>query len=498
MVLALVSVLIFLGFGRSLKPRPFLRFTHHRSPSFSTQWQSVSDVWQRPFGTSDDHHNGSMSFHVLVAAPETRQNLCKTVLSAAILKYPSPAPVNQGLRDSGLGLMSTAETQKVYNFLQNEQMLDDEDLVLVLRGHESWFQLPPEILINRFIDITKASNARLRSQYGTRLVNNMTKPMFSERILFGADNKCESNKASDLACTAVPYAPSPDSSWAPLANRDSEDRQNRPRWLNPSTILGRVSDMRALYSRAMEKSSLNHEAHAFASIFGEQEYSREIARQSRTNRWLDWLASKMGSGLSAPNVTNLHFELEQDRNYDFGIGLDYKSELFFPLTHFQEDMEWLSFNRTSTSARILEEHGKPGFKAFDLPLDIKRLPSPFESLTTSREYRSFPSSPSLDLTTLSFSDLSLVANMQSTTIPPILQLDHDNTANETLLDSWWQRMWYHSHAKAFLGTISQESSEIVSVTAKSTRDMFSWRVPGRETGTFKDICEQYEEKVSDG
>ncbi|KAL9622392.1 MAG: hypothetical protein Q9160_003235 [Pyrenula sp. 1 TL-2023] len=448
-----------------------------------------------------------MSFHILVAAPEAEANICRSVLSAAFLKYPSPALVNQAWKDSELGSGSRAETRRVYDFLQNEQKLDDEDLILVLRGHESWFQLPPEILINRFFDITKAGSARLRSQYGTTLVSNMTKPMFSQRILFGVDKDCESDKADDLACAAIPYAPSPDNSWAPLANRDSEDLQNKPHWLNPGTILARVSDMRALYSRAMEKVSSNGEARIFSSIFGEQEYMREVTRQSKTNGWLDWLASKMGSGLSVPNITNLHFEPEQDKAYDFGIGLDYKSELFFPVTPFQEDAEWLSFNGTAASARILEEHGKLSFESFDLPLDVKRLHSPFESFATSQEHGSLPSSPSIELSKLSFSDLSLVANMQSATVAPILQLDRDNTANEALLDSWWQRMWYYIHAKAFLGTMLQSPSSIVSVTVKSTHEIFSWEVPGGEKEILKgndqwhsweNLCGQYEKKLSEG
>lgn len=504
--LIILFALIFFAITGRLRTSSFILSPRPRSPSFSTKWQSLSDAWQMPFGASDNHREESTSFHLLIPSPEASLNLCKTAFSAAILGYPSPVLINSPRRYAKPELVSSAKIHGVHDFLQNEKSLKDDDLVLVLNSHDAWFQLPPEIIINRFFDLTRASNSRLRSQYGTQVVNNITEPIFSQKILFGADKVCEKSETNSLACEAVPYAPLPEDPWLPISDELSTGHQNRPRWLNAGTIMGRVSDLRKLYSRVAERAPKdrgeNGNQHAFIEIFGEQEYMRELTRQSKTNSWLDWLASKMGSQLSAPNITNLHFEPEGSKNYEFGIGLDYKSEVFFGATHAQLDLRWLSFNDSIAIAKYQDDSGTLHTKTMYLPLDIQRLPSPLVAGPEPVDDDSFsslkpPNPPQLpDIVALSFSDFPLAINSDSATIPPILHSARSGSGSDFaereggLSESWWPNMWFYPYAETLLERILRASpSTPASVTVKSgvTRSMgeetFSWYRPsGKKAG----------------
>ncbi len=71
-------------------------------------------------------------FHLLVPAHKATTNLCKTLLSAAILNYPPPTLVNYGgsmdFERPGMDVV-----RDTFSFLIGKEVHDD-DLVLVVEG----------------------------------------------------------------------------------------------------------------------------------------------------------------------------------------------------------------------------------------------------------------------------------------------------------------------------------------------------------------------------
>jgi hypothetical protein len=92
-------------------------------------------------------------FHLLIPADARGVNLCKAIVSSACLNYLVPTPINWGetFNDSGLvaGGSHLAKITGVLDYLNSLESDRDKDLVLMVDGHDVWFQLRPGVLIER-------------------------------------------------------------------------------------------------------------------------------------------------------------------------------------------------------------------------------------------------------------------------------------------------------------------------------------------------------------
>jgi hypothetical protein len=81
-------------------------------------------------------------FHLLIPAKSNSTNLCKTLLSAAILNYPTPTLVGYGTIESN-ERPGMEVTKNTYSFLLGKEARD-EDLVLIIE--EGKYSCSPMIL----------------------------------------------------------------------------------------------------------------------------------------------------------------------------------------------------------------------------------------------------------------------------------------------------------------------------------------------------------------
>jgi hypothetical protein len=49
----------------------------------------------------------------------------------------------------------------IRHYLENGQHVQDEDLVLIVDGENSWFQLPSDVIIKQYAGVLENANARL-------------------------------------------------------------------------------------------------------------------------------------------------------------------------------------------------------------------------------------------------------------------------------------------------------------------------------------------------
>lgn len=121
----------------------------------------------------------SPSFHLLIPASDSNTDLCKTLLSAFALGYPAPTLVNWGKEYEDKMLDGkkifkgsggrTAKIRGVFDFLNDRTKVKDDDLVLITDGYDIWFQLPPDIMLERYHTLVEESNKRLgKIRYGDR------------------------------------------------------------------------------------------------------------------------------------------------------------------------------------------------------------------------------------------------------------------------------------------------------------------------------------------
>ncbi|KAL8739350.1 MAG: hypothetical protein Q9190_007851, partial [Brigantiaea leucoxantha] len=229
------------------------------------------------------------------------------------------------------------------------------------------------------------------------------------------------------------------------ANTDKDPKgfHNRPRFLNSGAVMGPVAEVRSIYKRALELVEKEHRGGAgdqlfFAQIFGEQEFVRETQRlssQSTTGRFVEFLSNALGGSESplAANQTINNMTVIPGRQYDFGIGLDYQSQLFQTMTHSIDDVEFVSYNDTESMSQILEKHSSLRARPFGLPVDIQMshgplwFSSPGNLTGDTKDGILLPWSEKLDALpeALDWYDIPLATNLYSPSVPSLLHVNGD-------------------------------------------------------------------------
>lgn len=484
------------------------------------------------------------AFHLIIPASESNPELCKTLLSSFILSYPSPTLINYGKVFEGARWDKGSHAGKirgVYDFLNNKKEVKNDDLVLIVDGYDTWFQLPPEVMIRRYHEIVFEANERLRRRYG---VVTEGKPgdgtadmvqKYTQSVIFGADKICWPNPVEDPACAAVPYSTLPKDVYGPLTDRDPNAFHNRPRYLNSGTIIGPVAGVRAIYENAVQKVEQKGRGEigdqfVFAEIFGEQEFQRETIRrssQSTGGRFYDWLSNTLGtsdSPLSA-NITIHNMTTVAGQRYEYSIGLDYESRLFQTMTHSADDLEFIVYNSSAFLSSIQAAHPSLHGLPFFLPTDIQKLKPPFSfaspgdpatNLQESKNSFLLPYSPNLDHLPGQSGDLDdldseqdqaptwrttpLATNIYAASIPPLLHINGD----KSLLDTWWPKLWHHPYSRALLRAFIRSTQGKTAAEAAARGGQTWWDSRGGRGGVWTDrgewlawgeVCKGREEDV---
>lgn len=87
-------------------------------------------------------------FHLLIPANKPTANLCKTLLSAAILNYPPPTLVSYG-GSADMERPGRDVVKNTFGFLHGREAHDDDLVLLVEEGLSSKAQLFVMLIISR-------------------------------------------------------------------------------------------------------------------------------------------------------------------------------------------------------------------------------------------------------------------------------------------------------------------------------------------------------------
>ena len=450
------------------------------------------------------------SFHLLIPASKSSSLLCKTLLSSFVLGYPPPTLINYGKVFEGEGWDNGTHAGKirgVYDYLNGGKDMKDNDLVLIIDGFDVWFQLPPEVMIKRFHSILIEADERLRRRYGmvTREKDGNFGAKeriqrYTQKVIFGADKICWPNAVEDPACAAIPFSTLPKTIYGPETDKDTDSYLTRPRFLNSGTVIGKVADVRAIYEYAVKKVEVDSrgvlgDQFVFAEIFGEQEYQRENKRQASQGaggRWLDWVSSTVGYSESplATNQTINNMTMVPGQNYEFGLGVDYGSELFQTMTHSWDDIEFIRFNDSEALTNIQEKHPSLQSVPFSLPSDLQRIEEPFwyaspgNHSNESQDVILLPFSEKLDIAGdgPTWEEVPLATNLFADSIPALIHLNGD----KSILDTLWPSTWFFPYARALLRRYVRSPQGPIAAHAAAAGGQTWWDTRGGRGGVWTD------------
>ncbi|KAF2159224.1 hypothetical protein M409DRAFT_30362 [Zasmidium cellare ATCC 36951] len=375
---------------------------------------------------------GNARLHLLVPATSTNAELCKLLLSAQILGYPTPVLINYGDHEaSDPYVQHLAKVEGILRYLETLEPSGDyaEDLVLIVDGYDIWFQLRPDVLLKRFYEINAAADARAIETYGEEFFSQHD---MRQTIVFGPDKICWPVDFSRPACWAVPTSPLPQSVFGTPPNGTDDRDKNQARWLNSGTVLGNAQDMKAVFAATLEEIHTNHTTDSdqfyFSNVFGNQELARlrlkpELLEEAKSVKYYDW-EDKSEGFRAEPDLSN--------KKTEYHIGIDYYSSMFQTLAFWKQHLSW---------SRAIDSFDSPfGSSPYQMLLadDIEESPPPFQSLEDGRDGEKHPGS---------WAEVELAYNV-ITQEQPVLVHVTGNADEKRYRWLWWSRLWFQANAES--------------------------------------------------
>ncbi|KAF2764687.1 hypothetical protein EJ03DRAFT_355556 [Teratosphaeria nubilosa] len=345
--------------------------------------------------------------YLLIPTSHADTELCKTVLTAQILGYPPPYLIHW---DTSLdypdrtSLRYTEKLRLTRDFLQQLPEHAQDGMVILLDGPNSWFQLRPEILLNRFFKIVEEANGRL---YETLPSDVIAEDDLEPSIVFSAQDRCIAGTEDLPSCYAVPQAPS------------AQAKRNL-RWLNMGSAVGPVRNMLALFRRAVAKAERLetgvHDHEIMSEIFGEQELQHENLRSRHSSWWRKVADEWLGRVRSSANGSVGKGQYKEGAPDEFGITLDYANEL---------DLSVVSGIDSIASSK----HNW-------VAADIAQSMLPYWTISG----YNVP-------TNKTWTDIDLLTDYRSNSVPAIISFNYDKDHVLDLHQKWWQSLWLQPHAR---------------------------------------------------
>ncbi|CAG2008627.1 hypothetical protein QX201_006401 [Fusarium graminearum] len=367
---------------------------------------------------------------ILLPANAPGVNLCKAMITAIALGYPTPIIINWGKSGSHL-----AKIGGVLDYLDwsvrlksgHKDRLGKDDLIMVADSSDSWFQLPPDVLIQRYHDLNAEADARLQKEW----TGSSEMPM-KQTIMVSAQKRCwpRAKSGSNLHCADLPESPLREDLYGPDTDKDPEMRMVdvRPRYINSGAFVGPVGDMRRYFRRVQERYEAG-KAIQGDHFYSDQGFFGEIwAEQEIWRTWRRELGDKIDQNLNASIMVRDQFE--------YHVGLDYFQTISIPTVFEEDDGDIVNLNnQTHIAERSRELEIEPA-RLTRVPDEIAKAKNPIARLLSDEDR------PNLD-----WGDMNFYADFFTTAIP--VNIHHNahinNLKSRRVL--WWPRMWFFPYLR---------------------------------------------------
>jgi hypothetical protein len=394
---------------------------------------------------SDIPERNTQILHLAVPTSDLHPEVCKTVLSAEVLHYPTPTFIRWDTEDQDPRAITQRRMTVVRDYLDKLLEHHGNDTVILAGSASTWFQLRPEVLLKRYYDINRRGNERLAASVGSE---KMLEESIEQTVVFSASSECGATFADAIECSQVPKTPM----------KGKSSHLNAPRYLSQDVIIGRVKDVFEIYRRAVavveQRSDFANELSIFTEIFSSQEHYRSLVRPktpSWSQRFQGFFSGSYSHGpLAGRNATIFR----QPHADEFGIGLDYAGELSMDTSKGPESF-------------MLAQHK-------NLPQDVISSMPPFWSTTG----QNLP----LDKT---WSDLDMFTNAQTRSTPVMIR--NNITDEPDMQERQWARLWLQPFSrKLFDAYMTVPLMPITSVVDNEGVEQVFWSPTNGEKAGVKD------------
>ncbi|KAJ4251852.1 hypothetical protein NW762_011149 [Fusarium torreyae] len=393
---------------------------------------------------ADNHHNTSeltirdRRLAIVLPANNPDHDLCKVITSAVALGYPCPVIVNWGKTyDKSKGWKGGSHLAKITGTLEyldqvsrsdtsDEERLEENDIVVLTDSYDVWFQLPPDVLLNRYHEANRQANQRLATQW-----KGSGKIPMQQTIIVSAQKKCfpPPSSGSVLHCDKLPESPTRKDLYGPGTDKDPENYHDvRPKYLNSGSMMGPLGDMRRYFRRVQERmqrgladgKNLYSDQGIFGEVFAEQEI------------WRRWRRTQLFAESESSSMVNSQFE--------YHVGLDYTQNLFIPTVFEEQDGEIVTLNNETA---ILEKS-----QSLEITPRLTGVPEDLQNAKNPLGQDAFMNKG----ISADWGEMPLYADFFSTAIPVVIHHNAHKDGAKKRRYLWWDQIWYFPHLRELIET----------------------------------------------
>ncbi|KAM0545752.1 hypothetical protein ACHAPJ_011176 [Fusarium lateritium] len=206
----------------------------------------------RPYSSVKTSHHETPKvsrLHYLIPSSIVNDAVCAGIVSALVNRYPIPTLIGykgENEFDSADHLAKLRVMNRYFDNLDAE----DDDLVIIVDSFDVLAQLPAEVMVERYFDISKKSEERLADQRGIT-VDQLHELGLRQTILYGAGKMCFISNPDEPMC---PLMPASNSARYKFGVRSGEEdaRFLDSRYLNSGTIIGPVGDLQRFIKAVLD------------------------------------------------------------------------------------------------------------------------------------------------------------------------------------------------------------------------------------------------------
>lgn len=385
-------------------------------------------------------------------------------MSAVAMGYPSPILLNWNREyNRPTWQFAGSHIAKLEGFLGGiESLLEtdpdasEDDVAVLVDAYDVWFQLPPSVLLERFHQLNREADARVRKQWQGGSTDFPIPPP-KQNIIVTTAKDCfpDSYSGSDPHYEHWPKSPIPTDLYGPDTDTvpwsfdpARKYRKVRPRCVNSGLIMGKMGALRDTLHRCREK--IDRAVMSGRQLWSDQALIGEvIGDQEIWREWIRGLGSSWNGSFALNDRSNLQPEVRtiadaalQGRHFEFGIGLDYNFTTIPPTCSAEEDG---NFVQLSDADAVRAESTKAGVagnvRVHGIPPELRNLS---DKLLAGVDWASAP----------------LYTDFYFGNTPVGI---HHNAYVDGLkpwrLEHWWGRMWYYPQLRTLITERLNETGE---------------------------------------
>ncbi|KAH6685165.1 hypothetical protein EV126DRAFT_455252 [Verticillium dahliae] len=305
--------------------------------------------------------------HYLVPSSFVNDAVCAGIISALVNRYPIPTLIGYKGENEFDAVDHLAKVRVINRFLKTLPA-EDDDLVIVVDSFDVLAQLPVEVTLERYFEMSARSEKQLADQRGIT-IDELHDLGIRQSILYGTGKICFDANPNEPLCPFVPGSNSAQQKFGVMTGGFSDPRYRDSRYLNSGTIMAPVGHLRKFMHAVQELVEaddvivpLNVTSHGRFRHHMDQWFTATLYVRQEYHRALDMNGGKYPGNLTGVSDLPKPRKSANDTT-EYHIFVDFDSSFTQTQCHNELEIHQLNYSNHDLTSSVTEDFMNEG-KAF--------------------------------------------------------------------------------------------------------------------------------------